>query len=290
MTAEVEAKLNSYVMAVDTEIAGMGKVRVSDEGDIMLLDVAIYDQTVTGGTADLSSEALARFQMELIQKGESPKDWTLWWHSHADMPAFFSGTDTGTIDASTEYQYLVSLVVNRRRERKARLDLYHPFRFTQDNLAIIVGTTQEVIPEAIRAEVAEKVHVKTWSWEKGNKEHRVGFGQHHGEHLDGNYKPWEMGKVSPASSDDDYASRLSGRERSVGEIIEVVPEELDRYEIHVIIDNLKEKLKDFILAGKSTDPEAEELRDEIDDWQIELQTRDDAQATADAIRDYHERN
>lgn len=175
--AEVEAKLNSYVMAVDTEIAGMGKTQITEEGDIMLIDIAIYDQTVTGGTADLSSLALAKFQTELIQNGESPKSWNLWWHSHASMQAFFSGTDTGTIDSSTEYEYLTSLVVNRRRERKARLDVYHPFRFTHENLDIIVGRLEEVIPEDILAEVAQKVHVKTYSYEnkagKGLfKEHR----------------------------------------------------------------------------------------------------------------------
>lgn len=286
MTAEVEAKLNSYVMAVDTEIAGMGKVRVSEEGDIMLLDVAIYDQTVTGGTADLSSEALARFQMELIQKGESPKDWTLWWHSHASMTAFFSNTDTGTIDASTEYQYLVSLVVNRRRERRARLDLYEPFRFTQYNLAIIVGTAENVIPEEIIAEVAEKVKVKKWSWERRSPyQDSLGFGK---DKLGDGQHGYE-GKAYPASSDDDYDDLQSGV-KTEPQIIKVPnPSYLDREEILAIIDALREQLREKIREGKEADDEEiSDLNDQLLEWREELQNRDDMLGMTDRVRSYYD--
>lgn len=273
ITAEVEAKLNAYVMAVDTEIAGMGKVKVSDAGDIMLLDVAIYDQVVTGGTADLSTEALAKFQTELIKAGESPEDWVLWWHSHAGMQAFFSGTDTSTIESSTEYQYLVSLVVNRRRERKARLDLYHPFRFTQDNLAIIVGTANEVIPEEIRAEVEAKVKVKTYSWEKKDGvygEHRTapGFGKHKLLHEQTEHG----GKGYPANSDDDYDAMTSGL--GLPRIIRADdPTSLDRDEILTIIDVLEDQIQQHKNNGTTSSDECREMQEDLIDWKYELAAR-----------------
>lgn len=272
--AEVEAKLHAYVRSVDTEIAGMGKAKVSDGGEIMLLDVAIYEQEVTGGTADLSSEALAKFQTELIRAGESPKDWVVWWHSHANMGAFFSKRDTDTIDGSDEFQYLISLVVNHKRERKARLDLYHPFRFTQDNLAIVVGTAEEVIPEEIRAEVAEKVKIKTYSWERergSGGQGRLGFGQHKStidfEEVGGGKK------VYPASSDDDYVGLPSGV-KTPAVIINSSPSFLARSEILEVVTAIEDAITQYEIHGQGDSDACEKLRDDLRGWEEELQQRD----------------
>ena len=160
---EVEKKIHDYVMSVDSEIAGMGKVSVSPTGDtITVEDVMIYEQEVTGGTADLSSKSIAKWQSDLVKAGGSPKHWKLWWHSHDNMSAFFSGIDTATMDAQTEGDWMCSLVVNKRRERQARLDLYRPFRMFMDNLTIQIGIETEAepvykVPKHITDEVAKKV-------------------------------------------------------------------------------------------------------------------------------------
>lgn len=167
LPASVEKKLNAYVQSVDTEIAGMGKGRIDYENqEIIMEDVAIYDQEVTGGTADLSSLSVAKWATELLRSGGNPQEWFIWWHSHANMAAFFSGTDTNTIDNSTEYEYLVSLVVNRRRERKARLDTHRPFRLKMENMPIEIGTQDTdpritIIEAKIRALVATKTSIET---------------------------------------------------------------------------------------------------------------------------------
>lgn len=154
----IEEKIHAYVMSVESEIAGMGQVHVNEAGDIVVDDVMIYQQEVTGGTADLSPQAIARWQSALVKAGGSPKNWRLWWHSHANMAAFFSKRDTDTIDGSTEADWMCSLVVNKRRERQARLDTYRPFRMYMDNLDIEVeGASVYEVPEAIKAEVREKV-------------------------------------------------------------------------------------------------------------------------------------
>lgn len=159
----IEKKIHDYVMAVDSEIAGMGSIELSESGDITLTDVMIYEQDVTGGTADLSSEAIAKWQSELVKAGGSPKKWKLWWHSHVNMPAFFSGIDTATMDRQTEGDFMVSLVVNKRRERLCRMDVYRPFRMKQENVSIeIQGVEAYAIPAEIIAEVAEKVKSKIY--------------------------------------------------------------------------------------------------------------------------------
>lgn len=157
---EVEAKIHDYVMSVDSEIAGMGKVRIIDPETVIVEEVMIYEQTVTEATADLSPQAIAKWQTALVKAGESPKNWRLWWHSHDTMPAFFSARDTATIDDQSEGDWMISLVVNKRRERQARLDLYRPFRMFMDKLEIQIGDGVEVeytVPADIAAEVALKV-------------------------------------------------------------------------------------------------------------------------------------
>lgn len=154
---EIEAKIHAYVMSVNSEIAGMGKVHIEGE-NIIVDDVMIYEQTVTGATADLSQGAIAKWLTELVRAGGSPKEWKLWWHSHHTMSAFFSGRDTATIDLQTESDWLVSLVVNCKREREARIDLYRPFRMAETDIDIeITGDPAFVVPPEIAEEVARKV-------------------------------------------------------------------------------------------------------------------------------------
>lgn len=153
----IEERIHAYTMSVPSEIAGMGKVRVEGTDTIIVEEVAIYEQEVTGATADLSTKALAKFQSELVKAGGSPKHWKLWWHSHDNMAAFFSGRDTATIDGQSESDWLVSLVVNKKRERQARLDLYRPFRMYLDNLEIEMQGEAYTVPADIAKEVAEKV-------------------------------------------------------------------------------------------------------------------------------------
>ncbi len=156
--AEIEQKIHDYVCSVESEIAGMGSVTIGEDGNATVEEVMIYEQEVTGGTADLSSQAIARWQSELVRAGGSPKKWRLWWHSHNTMAAFFSKRDTDTIDDSNEADWMISLVVNKKREREARLDLYRPFRVKLEKLEIkIEGGIQYALPAAIIAEVAEKV-------------------------------------------------------------------------------------------------------------------------------------
>ena len=170
----VEERIHAYAMSVDSEIAGMGKVRMEGE-NIIVEEVMIYDQTVTGATADLSPKAMAQFQTELVRAGGSPKMWRLWFHSHDNMEAFFSGRDTATIDAHNDSDWLVSLVVNKRRERKCRLDVYKPFRMYMDEIEIEVdGQADYTVPADIKAEVELKVHKAVPS---------IGFGFGH------SYKP-----------------------------------------------------------------------------------------------------
>lgn len=274
-------------MSVDSEIAGMGKVRIDEAAqEIIVEDVAIYDQEVTNGTADLSSAALASFMTEKIRAGESLKPWILWWHSHVDMSAFFSGIDTGTIESSNEFDHLISLVVNKKGEAKCRIDSYRPFRMTKDNVEVVWGHPSYSIPESIAEEVAQKVKSKSykaWGWRAGKDEERE------------TWQPRLAGSSAGSSeSKNEGGSHPSGLSKNDYLIAKDNPEMLEIDEIETIVDILTEELEAMKKQGRAaTQQYKDKVADKVD-WIIELSHRErqadqeeDAESIAEVMGDYN---
>ena len=161
ITNRANLKLKSFVTLVETEISGMAKSTINEDKDIIITDFMIFDQVVTGASTIISDESQAKFLNELMKNDEDPAIWNIWWHSHCDMGVFWSATDDKTIEEHTSQSYLISLVVNKKMEMKARLDIYpkdnSPFKqatyckFDIDEIEIIASTT-----EAKRKERYEK--------------------------------------------------------------------------------------------------------------------------------------
>lgn len=260
-------------MAVNSEIAGMGKVRLEENGDIVVEDVMIYDQEVTSGTADLSPTALANWMTEMVQRGESLAPWILWWHSHHTMSAFFSGRDTGTIDGSTEFSHLISLVVNTRRERKCRVDTYRPFRLVKEDVPIVIGTSSDEVPEAIKDEVREKVR-----FERPQYTNRLGFHDKNHGGKDQERESWNFGRHSlfPRNNEKSSANGSIAPKENGGNASGVILAEaskLDHDEIMAVIEVLEDQRKTMERQGKKETEQYEDLVDEISDWRLELSVR-----------------
>lgn len=145
-------KIRQYTKLCPDEISGLGKVTSNNKGDLLISDVEIFKQTVSGAHSTIDPVALAQFQSEIVKAGGSMKDYKLWWHSHAHMSVFFSKTDTDTIDSSTEFPWLVSLVVNKKGEAKARLDVYTPLHIFAD-----LDVEVEKFPENEKTEAIQKM-------------------------------------------------------------------------------------------------------------------------------------
>lgn len=156
LTDYVWSRMRAYVDNCNEEISGLGKIEKVN-GDFRIVDIALFEQKVSATHSDIEAEALAKFQVDLIRKGEDMGAWCFWWHSHAKMDVFFSGTDTGTIDASTDFNYLVSLVTNHKHEFKARVDVFEHARLYKDIEVSIEESEDEDVIEACKAEIAEKV-------------------------------------------------------------------------------------------------------------------------------------
>lgn len=169
-------KICGYVDLCDTEISGLG--RVEEMGDNFIVrDVAILEQEVSGAHATMEAKALANFQEEMVRAGKSLKGWVFWWHSHVNMQAYFSGTDTGTMDTSTDFPYLISLVTNKRRDVQARIDIHKPARLYAEMEVQVLDDKNDAIIEECRAEIALKIKKPIYQgggWKEGGHHYHDG--------------------------------------------------------------------------------------------------------------------
>lgn len=149
-------KLKYYVGLCEEEISGFGKIKQIGD-NLVITDFQIFKQTVGPAHADMDEDSLAEFLYEKTAAKENLSEWRVWWHSHAKMNAFFSGIDTGTIDESKEFPWLVSLVTNHDGDMVARFDAYSPIRYHLDVEVEVLDEEDEELKEACEKEIEAKV-------------------------------------------------------------------------------------------------------------------------------------
>lgn len=155
-------RMRAFVDHVPGEISGFGKLEAVDN-DMVVQDIQIFNQTVTGGNTVLDHVSLAQFHYQLVKAHEKPEKWKLWWHSHATMPCFWSGTDRQTIEdfdtEGKEHNWMMSLVTNHKEENVIRTDIFYPFRHTIENIKLDMIFGKE-IDKDIRRNVMLEIHKK----------------------------------------------------------------------------------------------------------------------------------
>jgi len=164
-------KMMTYASLVTGEISGMGEVK--KEGILLYVtDVWLLKQECTGASTTIKAEALADLRAEMYQKKLALDGFRLWWHSHADMGVFWSGTDTSTMKAlMVDIDWMLSIVVNKKRELRARVDFREPLEMHVDNLKVMVDTMHIVDEDELKKEVKEKVSDRAYT---PRKQHWLG--------------------------------------------------------------------------------------------------------------------
>ena len=155
--------LREYVDQCAYEISGIGKVERDEDRNLIVTDLLVLPQVVTGTTTDIEASELAKLQVELVKRGEDMGAWYLWWHSHVNMDVFWSGRDQNTIDESTDYKRLLSVVTNKRDEYRARIDIYEPERMFIDDLDVEVQAPprEQSLVDRVTKDIADHVKHKT---------------------------------------------------------------------------------------------------------------------------------
>lgn len=154
---EAMAKLETYIQLTTNEISGLGLVEPW-AGDLLIRDVFILEQECSASETELDEKALTDFLVECVKQDLDPTTVRLWWHSHANMGTFWSSQDTSTIAKLRNDGWLLSIVGNRARDYRCRLDLWSPLAMTLDQLPLqIAHVDHPELKEQLQAEIEQKV-------------------------------------------------------------------------------------------------------------------------------------
>jgi len=121
-----------WVDLAQGEVSALGLVdEVFDEKTgrlyaLRVTDFFLVKQYCSSAETTMEPMAIAELLSSLVERGAEVGKLLCWAHSHADMSVFWSGQDNTCIAGLANGRYLFSLVVNKKRQTMARLDMFHP--------------------------------------------------------------------------------------------------------------------------------------------------------------------
>jgi hypothetical protein len=134
----VHKRIMFYVNNCDKEIGGMGRIKFDkNKNEYTVLSVCLPTQEVGSAHTDLDADSVAQCELASI----NDEGWfNFWWHSHVNMQAFWSGTDTATIKEMGKQGLCVAVVFNKKRECRgavyARSEAEHVPDWFNDNIPV----------------------------------------------------------------------------------------------------------------------------------------------------------
>lgn len=215
----VYAKMMAYVDAVDGEISGMGEVQRIGNSYIVK-DVWLLKQECSGTSTAIDAVSLADLRAEVFSQGKARDGFQLWWHSHANMDTFWSGTDKATMDMfMQDIDWMLFVVANKKRSVRARVEYRKPVGVVFEDVAVAVQSEVMFDKTAVEAEVKAKVSDKRWSGYTG------GFhGKRGGDWSTPPRRDWfdtegavtlGGGTDTPADKGDKYWEQLSRKDKRI---------------------------------------------------------------------------
>jgi hypothetical protein len=114
ITAKANDKIQFWVNRAIGEVGGMG-IGTYDAAtkSFTVTDAFLIEQTVGGAHTDLTAEGMGKL---MFQTARMEGDLCFWWHSHSNMPVFWSGTDQETILKLGANGFIFASVFNKKDE------------------------------------------------------------------------------------------------------------------------------------------------------------------------------
>jgi len=137
-------KVMHWVNKSDFEVSGFGIIK-EVKGNFVVTDAILLEQTNTTVTTELEASDILKAMRDYANV-DGKMRW--WWHSHVKMEAFWSGTDTDTIEGLGEHGYFVATVFNQHQKMRSAMRVGVPFNAFIDDLP-----TEIVMP--VHPDVAE---------------------------------------------------------------------------------------------------------------------------------------
>jgi hypothetical protein len=156
--AAVWRQLIAWATVTNLEVSGMGLLEPDGDDGFRLSRVFLLPQTSNAMATQLDPVGMADLMAQLLDEDLDPAALRVWWHSHGREAPFWSGQDEHTIDGFAPAP-MVSLVIDHRQRRLARLDRYSPRddRWLQVEGAEPISDLGPDELEAARSEVAAVV-------------------------------------------------------------------------------------------------------------------------------------
>ena len=163
-------KVISYAQAAwdehKSEIGGMMVAVKDEDGDWSIQDPVIMKQRISPGNTHLDKEELAKYYTKTAIKYKDNEFRFCWWHSHHTMGAFWSGTDTSTIDEFNEGDFSFALVVNLKEEYKFRVSVWKPIE-THEDVELVILNDERKVSKSIINEVNKLCSKESYAVSKG---------------------------------------------------------------------------------------------------------------------------
>lgn len=132
ISREHYATLVAYATHCKVEMGGMGKIAMTQDGDIEVKSIYVVKQQAHSTTCELDAEDLGRLEYEARNdSGEM----ALWWHSHCDMGVMPSHQDTQTMNKMAGNGRCLMLIINRAGDTHAE------YTFAGDSAKLIPAAT-----------------------------------------------------------------------------------------------------------------------------------------------------
>lgn len=180
ISTETHRKIMHWINKSNDEVSGFGKVIYYPETKVFQIqDAFLIKQTNGAAHTDIDATELARLNYQKIQE---PGDLRWWWHSHVNMPVFWSSTDKETIQELGSQGWIAATVFNKRHESRSAISYRAESPF---------GVTTELKDEVafhVIEEVDEEI-IKAWDTEYDSKVEKKAYTQI--SHTPGVYKAYD---------------------------------------------------------------------------------------------------
>jgi hypothetical protein len=195
---EVYQKVMHWVNKSNFEVSGLGNIVFEPETNTLrVIDAILLKQENTSTTTDIDPSAINKAMFDLRN---APGELKWWWHSHVNMPVFWSGTDIATIKQLGGGGWFAATVFNKKQEMLSGFCQANPVRM------LVPKIPDQVERYVDAAKVAEwdrayELNVKNLSYTtryysaKDDKDSKSVIHHYKGEHFFG--KDDDDGKKKP---------------------------------------------------------------------------------------------
>lgn len=143
ISRDAKRRLDLFIKKCDKEISGFGEVEHNPEtGRFLITQIHLLEQECSGASTDIDAKTISKMLTEAVRRDLPVEKLKLWWHSHVNMSAFWSGTDENTA-TSFNNGWMLSYVGNKRGEYKMRLDVYYPTRLVAHDVKLVTVIPKE---------------------------------------------------------------------------------------------------------------------------------------------------